>query len=303
MPRENAGAAVTGGAVTDREHDSAAAVAALDALDTPVVRTTPWWQRALRGWLPPAVAVVVIIVIWQVVWASAVLPEYRLPDPADVAGELGDVVASGQIWSILWTSISRAVLGFLFALVVATPIGLVVAKVPLVRSAIGPLLTGLQSLPSVAWVPAAVLWFGLTDATIFFVVLLGSVPSIANGLVAGIDQVPPILPRAGQVLGATGFAMARHVLLPAALPGYLAGCKQGWAFSWRSLMAAEIIAAGPELGVGLGAYLKNGADLNNIVQVFAAILLILVVGIGVELLVFRPLERRVLRARGLALSV
>ncbi|ALE72876.1 sulfate ABC transporter permease [Pseudonocardia sp. EC080610-09] len=300
MPRDEQGRGV---GVAEHDRDSAAAVAGLDALDIPVVRTTPWWQRFLRGWLPPIVALVAIVVVWQTVWASAVLPEYRLPAPGDVGAEFGRIVAGGEIWGYVWTSISRAVLGFLLALVIATPIGLLVAKVPLVRAAIGPLLTGLQSLPSVAWVPAAVLWFGLTDATIFFVVLLGSVPSIANGLVAGIDQVPPILPRAGQVLGATGFAMARYILLPAALPGYLAGCKQGWAFSWRSLMAAEIIAAGPALGVGLGAYLKNGADVNDIVKVFAAILLILIVGIGVELLVFRPLERRVLRARGLALSI
>ena len=153
-----------------------------------------------------------------------------------------------------------------------------------------------------AWVPAAVLWFGLTDATIYFVVLAGSIPSIANGLVAGIDQIPPILPRVGQVLGARGFAGARHILLPAALPGYLAGCKQGWAFSWRSLMAAEIIAAGPLLGFGLGAFLKQGSDFNDMPSVIAAIFLILIVGIGIELLVFRPVERRVLRARGLALT-
>jgi NitT/TauT family transport system permease protein len=176
---------------------------------------------------------------------------------------------------------------------------LLVAKVPPVRAAIGPILSGLQSLPSVAWVPAAILWFGLTDATIYFVVLAGSIPSIANGLVAGIDQIPPILPRVGQVLGARGLTSARHILLPAALPGYIAGCKQGWAFSWRSLMAAEIIAAGPLLGYGLGAYLKDGSDLSNMPGVIAAIFLILIVGIGIELLVFRPIERRVLRARGL----
>ena len=139
---------------------------------------------------------------------------------------------------------------FALALVIATPLGLLVAKVRPVRSAIGPILSGLQSLPSVAWVPAAILWFGLTDATICFVVLAGSIPAIANGLVAGIDQIPPILPRAGQVLGARGLTSARHILLPAALPGYLAGCKQGRAFSWRSLMAAEIIAAGRSWGTG-----------------------------------------------------
>jgi NitT/TauT family transport system permease protein len=280
--------------------DSAQALAGLDALDTPTVNRVPWWRRAVSGVLPPVVALVLVVVIWQVVWASAVTPEYKLPAPAAVWAEFLRIVADGSIWSILWTSISRAFLGFAIALVIATPLGLLVAKVPVVRSAIGPLLSGLQSLPSVAWVPAAVLWFGLTDGTIYFVVLLGSVPSIANGLVAGIDQIPPILPRVGRVLGARGLANARHVLLPAALPGYLAGCKQGWAFSWRSLMAAEIIAAGPALGVGLGAYLKNGSDFNNIAGVFSAILLILIVGIGIELLVFRPLERRVLRARGLA---
>jgi len=282
--------------------DEAAAVAGLDALDTPTVARTPWWRRLGGSVVPPIVALVLIVVVWQVVWASAVLPEYQLPSPGAVWASFLQIVENGSIWSILWTSISRAFVGFLVALVIATPLGLLVAKVPVVRSAIGPLLSGLQSLPSVAWVPAAVLWFGLTDATIYFVVLLGSVPSIATGLVAGIDQIPPVLPRVGRVLGARGLASARHILLPAALPGYLAGCKQGWAFSWRSLMAAEIIAAGPALGVGLGAYLKNGSDFNDIAGVFSAVLLILVVGIGIELLVFRPIERRVLRARGLALT-
>jgi NitT/TauT family transport system permease protein len=168
-----------------------------------------------------------------------------------------------------------------------------------VRAAIGPLLGGLQSLPSVAWVPAAIIWFGLNDSAIYFVVLLGSVPSIANGLISGIDQVPPILPRVGQVMGAGKLASARHILLPAALPGFLAGLKQGWAFTWRSLMAAELIANSPKLGVGLGTYLEDGSSFNNMQGVIAAIFLILLVGVGIELIVFRPLERFVLRSRGL----
>jgi NitT/TauT family transport system permease protein len=279
---------------------SAAALAGLDALDTPTVGRTAWWRRALAVGVPPLVALVLFIAVWQGLWAAAFWPEFKVPAPAAVWHEFTVVVASGQVWSILWTSISRAFLGFLIALVIATPLGLLVATVRVVRAAIGPLLSGLQSLPSVAWVPAAVLWFGLTDATIYFVVLLGSIPSIANGLVAGIDQIPPLLPRVGRVLGARGLTSARHILLPAALPGYLAGCKQGWAFSWRSLMAAEIIAAGPLLGIGLGAYLENGSNLNSMPMVIAAIFLILIVGIGIELVVFRPVERRVLRARGLA---
>ena len=282
--------------------DSAAAVRGLDALDTPTVVALPWWRRAVSVWLPPAVALILFVAVWQIVWASAITSEFKVPQPASVWAEFTAIVDDGRVWDILWTSISRAFLGFAVALLIATPLGLLVAKVKVVRSAIGPLLSGLQSLPSVAWVPAAILWFGLTDATIYFVVLAGSIPSIANGLVAGIDQIPPILPRVGQVLGASGLRSARHILLPAALPGYLAGCKQGWAFSWRSLMAAEIIAAGPLLGFGLGAYLKEGSDLSNMPEVIAAIFLILIVGIGIELLVFRPVERRVLRARGLALG-
>jgi NitT/TauT family transport system permease protein len=152
----------------------------------------------------------------------------------------------------------------------------------------------------VAWVPAAVVWFGLTDATIYAVVLLGAVPSVANGLLAGVDQVPPLYLRAGRVLGATGAARVRHVLLPAALPGYLAGLKQGWAFSWRSLMAAELIASSPELGLGLGQLLENARSYQDMALVLATIGEILVVGVAVDLLLFAPLERRVLRSRGLA---
>ena len=213
--------------------------------------------------------------------------------------ELVRSIGTGEAFSILWTSLHRAVFGFVAAVLIATPLGLLIAKVRVVRAAIGSLLTGLQSLPSVAWVPAAILWFGVTPSTIYFVVLMGSVPSIANGLVAGIDQIPPLLPRVGRALGAGRLASARHILLPAALPGYLAGLKQGWAFSWRSLMAAEIIATSPDLGTGLGAYLDDGRFLADMPTVMAAVVLILVVGVGIDLLVFRPLERYVLHSRGL----
>jgi len=284
----------------DVNSDSDAVGAGLDALDTPTAERTPLPRRLLALGLPPLVAFALFLTAWQLVWASAVYPEFKLPAPIAVWDEFVAIVVDGSIWGIAWTSVHRAVLGFAASVVIATPLGLVVAKVPVVRAAIGPLLAGMQSLPSVAWVPAAVLWFGLTDTTIYFVVLLGAVPSIANGLVSGIDQVPPILPRVGQVMGANRFDSARLILLPAALPGYLAGTKQGWAFSWRSLMAAEIIATSPQLGIGLGAYLKQGSDFNSMPGVIAAIFLILLVGVGIELLAFRPLERRVLRARGLA---
>ncbi|KJK50851.1 sulfate ABC transporter permease [Lentzea aerocolonigenes] len=274
--------------------------AGLDALDVPVeAHRPPIWRRFLKTGVPPIIAFALLLGVWQALWASAILPEFQLPAPVNVWNELVRSISTGEAFEVLWTSLHRAVFGFVAAVLIATPLGLLVAKVRVVRAAIGSLLTGLQSLPSVAWVPAAILWFGVTPSTIYFVVLMGSVPSIANGLVAGIDQIPPLLPRVGRALGAGRLASARHILLPAALPGYLAGLKQGWAFSWRSLMAAEIIATSPQLGVGLGQYLHNGSSLNDINMVIAAIFLILLVGIGIELLLFRPLERAVLRARGL----
>jgi NitT/TauT family transport system permease protein len=298
-------AADEGGTLTEeregREVDESIDVGrGLDALDTPTERRVPWWRRFLTSVVPPIVAVVLFIVVWQTLWASAILPEFKLPSPEAVFGQIGGEFVSGQALSIIWTSISRAVLGFILAVIIGTPLGLLVATVPLVRSAIGPVLTGLQSLPSVAWVPAAVLWFGLTDGTIYFVVLMGAVPSIANGLVSGIEQVPPLLPRVGYAMGATRSQAARLIMLPAALPGFFSGLKQGWAFSWRSLMAAEIIATSPSLGFGLGAYLNQGESLSDMPSVIAAIILILIVGIGVELIAFRPAERRILNARGLA---
>jgi NitT/TauT family transport system permease protein len=278
----------------------AAVAAGLAALDAPAQRRRRWGRWLAMSVLPPIITLVLAVAVWQALWASAIWPEYKLPAPASVWQVIWERIETGQAPQILWTSVHRAVLGFMAAVLIATPLGLLVAKVRIVRAAIGPLLSGLQSLPSVAWVPAAVLWFGLTDWSMYMVVLLGSVPSIANGLVAGIDQIPPILPRVGRVLGAGRLANARHILLPAALPGYLAGLKQGWAFSWRSLMAAELIAVSPQLGFGLGAFLDQGRALSDMPMVMAAIFLILLVGIGIELLAFRPVERSVLRARGLS---
>jgi NitT/TauT family transport system permease protein len=287
----------------DVDRDLETVGAGLDALDTPATAPPTARRRLLRSVLPPVIALVLFVAVWQILWAEAFWPEYKLPAPLAVWDQFWSTVTDGSVFGIIWTSVHRAVLGFLAGVAIGTPLGLLVARVGVIRSAIGPLLSGLQSLPSVAWVPAAVLWFGVDNATIYFVVLLGSVPSIANGLVAGVDQVQPILLRVGKALGAGRLATARHILLPAALPGYLAGLKQGWAFSWRSLMAAELIATSPQLGLGLGAYLNQGESFNDMPTVLAAIFLILFVGVGIDLLVFRPLERSVLRSRGLGAAV
>ncbi|MGX1544219.1 ABC transporter permease [Streptomyces adustus] len=289
----------TDAAEATRGGDLAGLEAGLDALETPRARRRPLRETLLRRVLPPVVAVVLVLAVWQLLVSAHVTDAYRLPAPSAVWHEATEAWLRGTLFGYIWTSVSRGLSGFLLALLVGTPLGLLVARVRLVRAAVGPVLSGLQSLPSVAWVPPAVLWLGLNDSMMYAVILLGAVPSIANGLVSGVDQIPPLHLRAGRTLGATGLRGLRHIVLPAALPGYVAGLKQGWAFSWRSLMAAEIIASSPELGLGLGQLLENGRNSSSMPMVFFAIILILLVGIAVDLLVFSPLERHVLRTRGL----
>ena len=281
-------------------NDTRSLEAGLDALQTDSVIG----RRSLRdrlAWsiLPPIVAVALFVLLWQAVVWSGVRPSYTLAGPQDVWVAMGALFSDGTATKAVLTSVERGVLGFVIAVLIATPVGIVVARVRIVRASIGPLITGLQVLPSIAWVPAAILWFGISDGTVYFVILLGAVPSIINGLVSGVDQVPPLYRRVGTVLGAGRWQMVRYVILPAAMPGYVAGLRQGWAFSWRSLMAAELIVIGGDIGFGLGALLDQGRQLFDTSIVISAILLILVVGVAVELLFFAPLERRILRSRGL----
>ncbi|MFR9797656.1 ABC transporter permease [Streptomyces sp. MS06] len=274
--------------------------AGLDALETSTPSRPPLRRTLVDKVLPPVIGIAVVLLVWQGLISLGIVDDpTKLPSPADVGREFREAWLQGTLLGYVWTSVSRGLLGFLLALAIGTPLGLLVARVRFVRAAIGPIMSGLQSLPSVAWVPAAVIWLGLDNSMMYAVILLGAVPSIANGLVSGVDQVPPLFLRAGRTLGATGLKGARHIVMPAALPGYLAGLKQGWAFSWRSLMAAEIIASSPDLGIGLGALLQNGRNASSMPMVFEAIILILFVGIAIDLLIFSPLERRVLRGRGL----
>ncbi|MGW1722026.1 ABC transporter permease [Streptomyces sp. NPDC002306] len=274
--------------------------AGLDALEVTPTGRTPFRQTFVSKVVPPVTAILVVLVVWQGLISLKIVDDpTKLPSPAAVWRAIQDAWLQGNLLDYIWTSVSRGLLGFCFALLIGTPLGLLVARVKFVRAAIGPILSGLQSLPSVAWVPPAVIWLGLNNSMMYAVILLGAVPSIANGLVSGVDQVPPLFLRAGRTMGATGLKGIWHVTLPAALPGYVAGMKQGWAFSWRSLMAAEIIAVFPDLGVGLGQLLENARTNGDMAMVFEAILLILFVGIAIDLLIFSPLERWVLRSRGL----
>ena len=292
------GERVRRGAAEDRS-----VVAGLDALDAgPQLPPRPGPGRVfVRSVLPPIVFLAALVGVWQLAYEAGIKPPYALPSPAKVWEVFWATVQDGRAVEAIWTSLSRGAVGFAMSLVIGTLLGLAMWWSRWLRAAIGPIVSGLQSLPSVAWVPAAIIWFGLSNAAIYTVVLLGAVPSIANGLLSGMKQVPPLFDRVGRVLGLSSLARTRYVLLPAALPGYLGGLRQGWAFAWRSLMAAELITYSPALGQGLGQLLNLGRELSQMSLVITSITLILVVGVAIELLLFAPLERRVLHRRGLTM--
>ncbi|MEO6121667.1 MAG: ABC transporter permease [Acidimicrobiales bacterium] len=235
--------------------------------------------------------------IWQVVVWSGWREPYAFPPPLGVFRTLVSLLGSGRLWETLAVTARRAVTGYALAVLVGWLIGVAVARVRVLRVAVGSMITGLQTMPSIAWVPLAVLLFGLSEQAITFVVVLGAAPSVANGIISGVDHVPPILLRAGRMMGARGLDLYRHVVVPAALPACIAGLKQGWAFAWRSLMAGEllgIIAAKPSLG----ASLQFARELSDAEALMAYMIVILAIGIVVDA-VFTKVDVRLRTRRGL----
>ena len=273
-------------------------IGGLDALDVPRVERVGSVTHAWNAAWPKLGALAAVLILWQVVVWTGWRPTYVLPGPARVLTELGHLVGSSQFWSATGTTLRRAAAGFALAIAIGTVLGVAVWGNRVLRRALGSFITGLQSMPSIAWFPFAILLFGLSESAILFVVVLGAAPSIANGLISGVDQIPVLLLRAGRVLGARGMASLRHVILPAALPGYVAGLKQGWAFAWRSLMAGELLVI-IETRPALGSQLHFARELSDAPGLLAVMAVVLIIGILVEGLVFAAIERGIRRRRGL----
>jgi NitT/TauT family transport system permease protein len=247
---------------------------------------------------PQLAAIGIVLAIWQLVVALEVKPPWVLPGPTDVlprlVADLGD-----DLPAAIATTLRRAALGFGLALAIGTLLGLAIVRWRLLRTAAASLITGLQTMPSIAWFPFAILIFGLSEAAIMFVVVLGAAPSVANGLINGVDHIPRILLRAGTVLGARGVDKYRFVVLPGALPAFVGGTKQAWAFAWRSLMAGEllvIIAQQPALGVQL----QLQREIVDATGLLGTMIVILAIGILVDQLLFGTVERQIRARRGLA---
>ena len=253
-----------------------------------------------RVWLatwPKAAAIGLALLIWQVVVWTGWRPEFVLPSPWTVFDRLGELIADGTVLDAIAITLRRAALGYAVALVIGVLIGGVVVSSRIARSAVGSLITGLQTMPSIAWFPLAIVLFQLSEGAIMFVVVLGAAPSIANGLISGVDHVPPLLQRAGQAMGAGRWAMLRHVVLPASLPSFVAGLKQGWSFAWRSLMAGELLVT---LGVfSVGFLLSQYRSVSDYPAMIAIMIVILVIGIVIDGVLFTSLDRWVRRLHGL----
>ncbi|WKU08297.1 ABC transporter permease [Micromonospora sp. HUAS LYJ1] len=259
-----------------------AEISGLDALE--IAGREKEVSRGARLWAstwPKLAALAIAIGLWQVVVWSGWKPPYSLPGPVTVAEELVRQASGRQLWDGLATTLQRAALGYVFSVAVGLLVGLAVARSKVLRAAIGSMITALQTMPSIAWFPLAILLFELSEKAIFFVVVLGAAPSIANGVISGVDYVPPLLVRAGRNLGARGLNLYRYVIAPAALPAIVAGLKQGWAFSWRSLMAGELLVVGISQ-TSLGAQLTYSRELSDAPWLLSTMIVILVVGLVVD---------------------
>ncbi len=273
-------------------------LAGLDRLEIPVDTTLPLARRAWSSLWPKLAAIGLVLLLWQAAVWAAWRPEYLLPSPGAVFARLWDDIGTTTLWQAVFHTMKRAVVGFLIAIAIGSVVGLAVAASKVVRAAIGSMITGLQTMPSIAWFPLAILLFGLDDSAIYFVVVLGAAPSIANGLIHGVDSMPPLLRRVGTSMGASRIGLYRDFVVPAAMPSVVAGLKQGWAFAWRSLMAGELLVVIPGTQT-VGTRLQFARELSDAEGVMATMIVILVIGVLVDSLVFSRLERRVLRARGL----
>lgn len=237
-----------------------------------------------------------LLAIWALVVEAKIWSPYLLPSPKGVAMALWDGFKDHSFWIGIAVTMKRMIIGYCLSVVLGMIIGLGVGSSKFLEETLGGLLVSLQSLPSICWIPLAVLWFGLTEKAILFVVLMGSLLSVTIAMEDGRKQMPKIYGMAGRNLGARGFRLFWHVLLPASLPYIVSGLKQGWAFGWRSLIQAEMIF----LSLGLGQLLMMGRDLNDMSQVIAVMLLIIVIGFIVDGLVFRTVERRLQSKWGLS---
>jgi NitT/TauT family transport system permease protein len=240
-----------------------------------------------------------LLVTWELCVRARIWPKVLLPSPTKVAEFLYASASDGTLFLASWVTLKRLMLGYVAGVVLGVPLGLLCARFRACQDTLGTVALGLQTLPSVCWAPLALLWFGQTEWAVFFITFMGSLWSISLAVEAGVRNVPPIYQRAARTMGSRGLHTWVFVALPAALPFVVSGMKQGWAFAWRSLMAAEIYVT-ILTGFGLGHLLHYGRELNAMEQVIGIMLLIVTIGLLVDRALFLPWERFMHKRWGLS---
>ncbi len=275
----------------------AAALTGLDSLEIGGVRNHRW--RARNIWAavwPKLLAAGLVIGVWEIIHLTG-WKQLVLPGPGTVFANLWAQMQHAQLWQAIDITMRRAVVGFALSVLIGAVIGALVSRIRPLRAATGSLITAMQTMPSIAWFPFAIILFGATTNAIIFVIVLGSAPSVANGLITGADYIPPLLLRAGKTMGLSRVAMYRHLILPASLPSFVSGLKQAWAFAWRSLMAGELLVI--ILGQpSIGALLSAAQDQSDMATAIAIMIVILALGIIIDMLFSRS-DAVIRRRRGM----
>src|SRR5690349_23013477 len=244
----------------------------------------------MKRFLLAALFFAVLLLIWEVLFRAKIWSPVLLPSPRQVAVYLEAAAVDGTLVKATIVTMRRLLIGYIIGVVVGLPLGLLTARWKVWQDTIGALALGLQTLPSVCWVPLALLWFGQSEGAMLFVVIMGTVWSVAIATDHGARSIPPIYARAARTMGSEGLHRWTRVILPASLPFLVSGMKQGWAFAWRSLMAAEIYVT-ILTGFGLGHLLHYGRELNAMDQVIGIMLVIVVIGLLADKILFSPWER------------
>lgn len=237
-----------------------------------------------------------MVTLWATASSLRLLPTSVFPPPMAVADALAAGFQGGGFGTGVAASLWRIIVGYALSILVGLPLGVILARFAWARQTVGQLVMGLQTMPSICWLPLAILWFGRDERAILFVVVMGSLFAVTTTVAASLQSLPPLLVSAGRTLGAGGLTLYRRVMIPAALPPIVGGLRLGWSFAWRSLMAGELLAS----GAGMGRILQVGRDSGDMAQVVAAMLVILAIGLAVENAVFRPAEAHLHRRWGLA---
>jgi NitT/TauT family transport system permease protein len=237
-----------------------------------------------------------LLLVWQALASAGLWSELLFPAPRLVIEALMLSFADGAMPQAILASMKRLVVGYSLSLLIGIPLGLVLGRIRLLDNTLGTLILGLQALPSICWMPLAVLWFGLSEASMQFVVVMGAVMAVILAVRDGVKNIPRLYIRASRVLGATGWKGYLYVILPASLPALLTGAKLGWSFAWRALMAAELIY----VSAGLGSTLMMGRELHDMALVVATMFVIIAIGLVTDRLVFGRLEKGIHRRWGMS---